>query len=146
MARDLNQCNFIGRIGQDIDIRYMPDGKAVANISLACSDDYKDKNTGQKVEQTNWINIVMFGRLAEILDEYCNKGSKIFVSGKQRTRKWTGQDGQDHYKTEIVASGMQMLDACSTGVNSQSNGQSQQAPLEGQVMPQENDFDDSIPF
>ncbi len=103
MSKDLNLCQFIGRIGKDIELKYMPNGDAVANFSIACGDDYKDKQTGQKVEQTNWINVVAFRRLAEILGEYCNKGDQVYISGKQRTRKYQAQDGSDRYSTEIVA-------------------------------------------
>ncbi len=109
MSKDLNLCQFIGRIGKDIELKYMPNGDAVANFSIACGDDYKDKQTGQKVEQTNWINVVAFRRLAEILGEYCNKGDQVYISGKQRTRKYQAQDGSDRYSTEIVANEMQML-------------------------------------
>jgi single-strand DNA-binding protein len=110
MAKDLNQCNFIGRLGKDVELKYMASGSAVANFSIACSDDYKNKNTGEKVEQTNWINVVAFGRLAEIIGEYCHKGSRVFVSGKQSTRKWQDQSGADKWTTEITANDIQMLD------------------------------------
>ena len=108
MSKDLNLCQFIGRLGDAPEIRYSSDGKAVATLSLACGDDYKDKQ-GNKVEQTNWIRIVAFGRLAEIMGEYLTKGSQIHVSGKQVTRKWQDQNGNDKYTTEIVADQMQML-------------------------------------
>lgn len=149
MPRDLNQCNFIGRLGRDIELKYMPNGNAVANFSIACSDDYKDKS-GQKVEQTNWINIVIFGKLAEIAGQYVAKGSQIYVSGKQVTRKWQDQTGADRYTTEIVASEMQMLDS-----KSDSSGQSapqQQRPAQNTPQPQNSgaggfDPDDTdIPF
>ena len=110
MSNDLNQCNFIGRIGKDLELKYTPSGTAVLNISIACGDDYKDKS-GYKVEQTNWINLVFFGKLAEITGQYCHKGSKIFVSGKQVTRKWQDKEGNDRYTTEIVVNNMQMLDS-----------------------------------
>lgn len=150
MSKDLNQCNFIGRLGRDPDIKYTPAGKAVANISIACGDDYKDKNSGEKVERTNWIRVVAFGRLGEIVGQYCVKGSRIFISGKQVTRKWQDQDGQDRYITEIVANEMQMLDSRSggqdggQGYQSQGSSTGQQAP-EPEPVPM-GDFDDSIPF
>jgi single-strand DNA-binding protein len=122
MSKDLNQCNFIGRIGKPIEIKYMPNGNAVANFSIACGDDYKDKQ-GNKVEQTNWINIVVFGKGAEILGEYCGKGSKLHVTGKQVTRKWQDQSGADKYTTEVVVSDFQMLDSKK---DSQQGGQGQQ--------------------
>lgn len=148
MSKDLNQCNFIGRIGKDIELKFMANGNAVANFSIACGDDYK--KDGQKVEQTNWINIVMFGKTAEILAEYCGKGSRIYVSGKQATRKWQTSEGQDRYTTEINARDFQMLDAKpqTTGAKPQSIGvkespgsNSSQGPVDGF-----DDFDDSIPF
>lgn len=110
MAKSLNLCQFIGHIGKDVDISYMPNGKAVAKFSIACADDYKDQQ-GKKVERTNWINVVAFDKVAEIIGEFCRKGSKIYVSGKQVTRKWQAQDGTDRYSTEIVATDMQMLDS-----------------------------------
>jgi len=145
MSKDLNQCNFIGRLGKDVELKYMPSGGAVVNISIACGNDYKDKTTGQKVEQTNWINIVAFNRLAEIIAEYCHKGSKIFISGKQTTRKWQDQSGNDRYTTEIVANEIQMLDSRGTG-----QGNTPAQPAAGQQAPQGQapmgDFDDDIPF
>lgn len=147
MSKNLNLCQFIGRFGNDPEIKYMPSGDAVANFSIACGDDYKDKQ-GNKVEQTNWINIVAFGRLAEIIGEYGKKGSKIYVSGKQRTRKWQAQDGSDRYTTEIVANYLEMLGGKqdqSTDSNQtpksnphSSKGQPEPYPMEA--------FDDDIPF
>lgn len=140
MSKDLNQCNFIGRLGQDVELKYTPAGKAVANISIACGDDYKNKDTGEKVEQTNWVRVVAFGRLAEVIGEFCHKGSRIFVSGKQVTRKWQDQNGQDRYSTEIVASEMQLLDSKS-GQQDTHN----QAKSDG-YQPQGSDFNDNPPF
>ncbi len=108
MSKDLNQCNFIGRLGKDPEIKYTAGGSAIANFNLACGDDYKDKQ-GQKVEQTNWIRVVAFGKLAEIIAEWVKKGSQIYISGKQVTRKWQDQSGNDRYTTEIVANEMLML-------------------------------------
>ena len=99
MSKDLNLCQFIGRLGKDPEVRYTPDGKAVANFSIACSDDYKAKS-GEKIEQTNWIKIVAWGRLAEICGEYLKKGSQVYIAGKQVTRKWQDKDGNDRYSTE----------------------------------------------
>lgn len=144
MSKDLNQCNFIGRLGQAPEIKYLPSGSAVANISIACGDDYKDKQ-GKKVERTNWINCVAFGKLAEIMGEYLQKGSKIYVSGKQSTRKWQDNSGADKYTTEITLSEMIMLD--SKGENQQGQRppqQSQQAAQPNSVAPDE--FLDDIPF
>lgn len=115
MSKDLNLCQFIGRMGNDPDIRVTQSGITTASFDLACGDDYKDKTTGQKVEQTNWIRCVAFGRLAEIIKDYTHKGSKVYVSGKQSTRKWQDQNGQDRYTTEIVANELQMLDSNPAG-------------------------------
>ena len=162
MARSLNQCNFIGNLGQDPETKYLPSGAAVTNISIGVSDDYKDKNTGQKVEQTEWVRVTAFGKLAEIIGEYCKKGSKVYVSGKMKTRKWQGQDGQDRYTTEIHANDLQMLDSRDSGAPShnqspQNNqhdyrghgGSNQNNPTYQQ--PQQSaqnfdDFDSQVPF
>ncbi|TMO69327.1 single-stranded DNA-binding protein, partial [Pseudoalteromonas aurantia] len=115
MARGVNKVILVGNLGQDPEVRYMPNGNGVANITLATSDSYKDKNTGQMIDKTEWHRVVFFGKLAEIVGEYCRKGSQIYVEGKLQTRKWTDQSGQDKYTTEIVVDGftgqMQMLGA-----------------------------------
>jgi single-strand DNA-binding protein len=147
MAKDLNYCSFIGRIGKDISLRQMPNGNAVANFSIACGDDYKDKNTGQKVEQTNWINIVMFGNTAEILNKYCQKGSRIFVSGKQTSRKYQDNNGQDRWVTEIKANEFQMLDSKGSGGASSSKPAASNNTASPSAPPPSDGFDDSdIPF
>lgn len=105
----LNQCNFIGRLGNDPEVRYMPDGKAAATISIGCSEKWKDKATGEQKERTEWVRCVSFGKLAEIMGEYLRKGSLVYVSGKMQTKKWQDQSGQDRYTTEIVVSEMKML-------------------------------------
>jgi len=128
MANDLNQCNFIGRVGKEVTTRYMPSGGAVTNFSIACNWKSKEK------EGVEWINIVAFGKLAEICEKYLHKGSKIFLSGSFRTRKWQDKDGNDRYTTEIVADKMQLLDSKPEST--------QQAP----AVAGEPDFDDSIPF
>ncbi|MBB1370679.1 single-stranded DNA-binding protein [Pseudoalteromonas sp. HL-AS2] len=113
MARGVNKVILVGNLGQDPEVRYMPNGNGVANITLATSDSYKDKNTGQMVDKTEWHRVVFFGKLAEIVGEYCRKGSQIYVEGKLQTRKWTDPQGQEKYTTEIVVDGftgqMQML-------------------------------------
>ena len=111
MARGINKVILVGNCGQDPETRYMPSGGAVTNISVATSETWKDKETGQRQERTEWHRIVFFNRLGEIAGEYLKKGSKVYVEGSLRTRKWQGQDGQDRYTTEIVASEMQMLDS-----------------------------------
>lgn len=146
MSKDLNQCNFIGRLGKDIDMRYSPSGSAVANFSIACNDDYKDKTSGQNVEQTNWINIVAFGKLAETMGQYLHKGSKVYISGKQRTRKWQAQDGQDKYTTEIVANEMQMLDSRQSDQGQPSSNGPSDTPQTNGGTAGAADFDDDIPF
>jgi len=162
MSKDLNNCNFIGRLGNDVDMRYTAGGSAVANLSLACSDDYKDKTSGAKVEQTNWIRVVAFGKLAEIMGEYLRKGSQVYISGKQVTRKWQDKEGADRYTTEIVANEMQMLGGkgSSAGDSAASNGsyqKPQESPSSGSGgNPTQNnpapgagsadDFDNDIPF
>lgn len=113
MSKDLNQCNFIGRLGKEIDPKFMPNGTAVINFSIACGDDYKDKNTGQKVEQTNWINLVAFEKKAEVISQYLKKGDQIFVSAKQRTRKYTDQGGQDKWVTENIINEFKFLGSSS---------------------------------
>ena len=104
---DLNQCNFIGRLGADPETRYMPNGDAVVNFSIACSRKWKDKS-GEKQEETEWIRVTAFSKLAEIMSEYLRKGSQVFISGEFRTRKWE-KDGKTNYMVEILANKMQMI-------------------------------------
>ncbi len=111
MARGVNKVILIGNVGDNPEVRYLPSGNAVTNITLATSKTWKDKETGQSQERTEWHRIVFFNRLGEIAGEYLHKGSKVYIEGALRTRKWQGQDGQDRYTTEIVASEMQMLDS-----------------------------------
>lgn len=110
MARGINKVILIGNVGQDPEVKYMPSGGAVTNISIATSETWKDKNTGQPQERTEWHRVVFFNRLGEIAGEYLRKGSKVYIEGSLRTRKWQAQDGTDRYTTEIVANEMQMLD------------------------------------
>ena len=146
MSKDLNFCSFIGRLGKDPEIRHTAGGKAVANFSIACSDDYK-KKSGEKVEQTNWINIVAWDRLAEICGKYLKKGSQIHISGKQVTRKWEDKEGNTRYSTEIVASDMQMIGGRSDAGDpaKPSTAPQQRGPVPG---PQGSDdgFDEDIPW
>jgi single-strand DNA-binding protein len=109
MARGINKVILVGTLGRDPEVKYMPSGGAITNVTLATNDSYKDKNTGEKKEITEWHRIVFFNRLAEIAGEYLRKGQQVYVEGSLRTRKWQGQDGQDRYTTEIVANEMQML-------------------------------------
>lgn len=151
-SRGVNKVILVGNLGNDPDVRYMPNGNAVANVSLATSDSWKDKNTGEQQERTEWHRVVFFNRLAEIVEQYVKKGSKIYVEGRLQTRSWE-QDGVKRYTTEIVASEMQMLDsrgsAGSDFGDSQPAQQSQPAAQSkpAQSAPQNFDnFDDDIPF
>lgn len=130
MARGVNKVILVGNLGEDPDVRYMPNGNPVAKISLATSESYKDKNTGQMVEKTEWHRVIFFGKLAEIAGEYCRKGSQIYVEGKLQTRKWTDQQGQEKYTTEIVVDGftgqMQMLGQRQQGQANNTQGAQQQ--------------------
>lgn len=111
MARSgINKVIILGNLGNDPETRYMPNGNAVTNISIATSESWKDKQTGQNQERTEWHRVVFFNRLAEIAGEYLRKGSKVYIEGSLRTRKWQDQSGNDRYTTEIVATDMQMLD------------------------------------
>lgn len=151
MSKGINKVIIIGNLGKDPDIRYMPNGQAVANISVATSESWKDKNTGEQQKKTEWHRVVFFRRLAEIVGEYLKKGSKIYVEGKLQTRKWQDNQGQDRYTTEIIANEMQMLDTRNSN-QSPNGGQSgsYQAPPVQQNAQQETethpDFDDDIPF
>jgi len=109
MARGVNKVILIGNVGQDPETRYMPNGKAVTNLRVATSESWKDKQTGEQREQTEWHTIVMYDRLAEIAAEYLKKGSQVYIEGKLRTRKWQDKEGRDRYTTEINANEMQML-------------------------------------
>lgn len=162
MARGINKVILVGNIGGDPDIRYMPNGNAVCNITLATSESWKDKQTGQAQERTEWHRVVFFNRLGEIAGEYLKKGSKVYIEGQLRTRKWE-KDGVDMYTTEIVASEMQMLDSRSANENAVQQGQQaaqqkqqkqtsqQQAPKPQQqaasnTAPNFDEFSDDIPF
>lgn len=129
-SRGVNKVILVGNIGQDPEMKFMPSGGAVTNISVATSEAWKDKQTGQPQERTEWHRVVFFNRLAEIAGEYLKKGSKVYIEGSLRTRKWQAQDGADRYSTEIVASEMQMLDSRQ---DNQGGGyqQPQQAPQSG---------------
>ena len=111
MARGVNKVILVGNCGQDPETKFTAGGAAIANLSIATSETWKDKQTGQPQERTEWHRVVFFGRLAEIVGEYVRKGSKVYVEGALRTRKWQDQSGQDRYTTEIVANEMQLLDS-----------------------------------
>ena len=139
----VNKVIIVGNLGKDPEVRFMPNGGAVANITVATSDSWKDKQTGEQKEKTEWHRVVMFGKLAEVAGEYLKKGSKVYLEGQLQTRKWTNQQGQDQYTTEIVLQGfngvMQMLDGKSGGgqqaggfpnQGQQQGGFAQQAPAQ----------------
>ncbi len=166
----VNKVIIVGNLGNDPEVRYSNNGAAIANISVATSESWKDKNSGERQERTEWHRIVLFNRLGEIAGEYLRKGSKVYIEGKLQTRKWQDQQGQDRYTTEIVADQMQMLDARGQGggMGQQAGGGYQQAPQNNQFgggqqqqygggqqgqqnqapssPPPANDFDDDIPF
>jgi single-strand DNA-binding protein len=170
MARGINKVIIVGNCGQDPETRYLPSGGAVTNMSLATSESWKDKNTGEQQERTEWHKVVFFNRLGEIAGEYLKKGSKVYVEGSLRTRKWQGQDGSDRYTTEIVASEMQMLDSrggqeggggggYQQNRPQQNQGQQNQGQMQNQGQQQQQNqapkpqapqgmdsFDDDIPF
>jgi len=129
MSRGINKVILVGNLGQDPDVRYTTSGAAVTNISVATSESWKDKATGEDVIKTEWHRVVFFGRLAEIAGEYLKRGSKVYIEGKLQTRKWQDQNNQDRYTTEILAGEMQMLDAKQSGGQGQySGGQAPTAP------------------
>ena len=156
MARGVNKVILIGNLGNDPETKFLPSGGAVTNVSLATSESWKDKQTGQMQERTEWHRVVFFNKLAEIAGEYLKKGSKVYVEGSLRTRKWQGQDGQDRYTTEIVVSEMQMLDGRSEGGSAQPRQGGYSAPAQSGAAPAaaagggyaapSGDFDDDIPF
>jgi len=134
MARGVNKVILVGNLGKDPEMRYTADSRAVANITIATSESWKDKNTGQQQEKTEWHRVVAFGRLAEIMGEYLKKGSQAYIEGKIQTRKWQDQQGQDRYTTEVVANDMQMLG--SRGGSADFGGASQGAPAQNNYAPQ----------
>lgn len=170
----LNKVTLIGRLGADPEVKYMPSGGAVTNISLATTRRWKDRQSGERRDETEWHRVSFFNRIAEIAGEYLRKGSLVYIEGRIRTRKWQDQNGQDRYTTEIIAEQMQMLDSKSGGTGNFDNGQAntsgyaapqQQAPQPAPTyQPQQStttsnkqppnapapqsyeDFDDDIPF
>lgn len=156
----INKVIILGRLGNDPEVRTMPNGDSTARISVATSESWTDKNTGEKREVTEWHNIIAFRKLADIIGQYLKKGSQVYIEGKIRTRKWQDQNGQDRYTTEIIADQLQMLGS-SQGGNSNNWAQEPQgkpkqqekqkewdgyADGERQSPPQSDSFDDDIPF
>ena len=157
MARGINKVILVGNIGKDPETRYMPNGKAVTNFSIATSESWTDRTSGDKQERTEWHNVVLFEKLAEIAAEYLRKGSQVYIEGSLRTRKWQDKEGKDRYTTEIVGRDMQMLGgrggAGGGGGSSEQGGMagggsSRSAPERSAPPPaaDEGEFDDDIPF
>ena len=173
MERGINKVILVGNLGKDPEMRYTASGSAIANITVATTESWRDKQSGEKQEKTEWHRVVFFNRLAEIVGEYLKKGAQVYIEGRLQTRKWQDQSGQDKYTTEIVAGEMQMLDSRGGGQgasHSDSGGYSQAAPSAPQQQqgggapaasapapaggpagggaPEGNfqDFDDDIPF
>jgi len=165
MARGVNKVILVGNLGKDPETRYMPSGSAVTNLRIATTEAWKDKQSGEQQERTEWHAVAMFGRLAEIAAEYLRKGSQVYIEGKLRTRKWQDKEGKDRYTTEIVADEMQMLGskgggaaagagaaaaagagaaAAGAGGAAASGGGSGRAAVNDGGPP--GDFDDDIPF
>ena len=153
MARGVNKAILIGNLGNDPDMRYTASGAAVANISIATAESWRDKESGEQQERTEWHRVVAFGRLAEIMGEYLRKGSQVYIEGRIQTRKWQDKEGQDRYTTEIVANELQMLG--SKGGSGSANYDSAPQQHDNTPEPQAttapakspaDDFDDDIPF
>ena len=161
MARGINKAILIGNLGNDPDIRYTASGTAIANISLATAESWRDKNSGEQQERTEWHRIVFFGRLAEVVGEYLRKGSQIYVEGRIQTRKWQDKEGNDRYSTEVVANEMQMLGGrgggAGAGAPMHPDSQARAPEARNTAPPPDkpaarpgaapaDDFDDDIPF
>jgi single-strand DNA-binding protein len=161
MARGLNKVMIMGNLGAEPETRYMPNGSAVTNIRVATSDVWKDRQTGERQERTEWHRIVLFNRLGEIAAQYLHKGSKVFIEGALRTNKWQDQSGQERYTTEIIASAMQLMDSKGAGGNFDPSSELEQGAPSGAhtqtssrnetaktpvPVATEEDFDDDIPF
>lgn len=150
MARGINKVILVGHLGRDPEVRYAASGSAIANVTIATSESWKDKNSGEKQERTEWHRVVFFNRLAEIVSEYLKKGAQIYVEGRLQTRKWQDKDGNDRYTTEIVANEMQMLGSRGGGGAPADSGynqdQSSSRPSAVPAAAGPDDFDDDIPF
>lgn len=144
MARGINKVILVGNLGRDPETRYMPSGNAVTNVSVATSKSWKDRDSGEQKDRTEWHRVVFFNRLAEIANEYLRKGSKVYVEGELRTREWE-REGQKHYTTEVVANEMQMLD--NRGDMPVGNTEVHHTSTTSNfTSPPPEDFDDDIPF
>lgn len=154
MARGVNKVILVGNLGRDPEVRYSPNGQAVARITLATTDSWKDKTTGEKQERTEWHRVVFFARLAEVVGEYLKKGAQVYIEGRLQTNKWQDKEGKDRYTTEIVANDMQMLGSRSgagapveSGSVPESTGSDyESAGRSAAKVPAGAGFDDDIPF
>ncbi|OCG66298.1 single-stranded DNA-binding protein [Gilliamella sp. Nev5-1] len=149
MARGINKLILVGNVGQDPEVRYMQNGNAIANLSIATSESWKDKQTGENRDRTEWHRVVIFGKLAEIANEYVKKGAQVYIEGQLQTRKWQDQSGQDRYTTEVVVNPIGgTLQILATRNNSDGSTTTQQASKSEKPVTQEPpiDFDDNIPF
>ena len=144
MSRGINKVILVGNLGADPETRYMPSGSAVTNLSIATSEQWKDKQSGEQKERTEWHKVAMFNRLAEISAEYLRKGSQVYIEGKLRTRKWQDRDGNDRWTTEIIADEMQMLGGRGGGGSAPMSSGS--GPASAPPQPSTDEFDDDIPF
>jgi len=144
MPRGINKVILVGNLGADPETRYMPSGSAVPNLSVATSEQWKDKQSGEQKERTEWHKVAMFNRLAEIAAEYLRKGSQVYIEGKLRTRKWQDRDGKDRWTTEIIADEMQMLGGRGGGGSAPMS--SSPGPSSAPPQPPADEFDDDIPF
>ncbi|GIS86330.1 MAG: single-stranded DNA-binding protein [Woeseia sp.] len=144
MARGINKVIIVGNLGADPDSRAMPSGNAVTNISVATSESWNDRETGEKQEKTEWHRVVFFNRLAEIAAQYLKKGSQVYVEGKLQTRKWEDKEGNERWTTEVVANQMQMLGDRMSNDMSNDNASSSQSSSDNDFSTDE--FDDDIPF
>ena len=143
MARGINKVIIVGNLGADPDTRAMPSGNSVTNVSVATSESWNDKNSGERQEKTEWHKVVFFGRLAEIADQYLKKGSQVYVEGKLQTRKWEDKEGNDRWTTEIVANQLEMLGERMSSGSNQPNNMDQS---KSNSSFNEEGFDDDIPF
>ena len=146
MARGINKVIIIGNLGADPEVRYTPNGNAVTNLNIATTTNWRDRQSGEMQEKTEWHRIVMFNRLAEVSGEYLKKGSKIYIDGSLRTRKWQDKNGQDRYTTEIIANEMQMLDSRSNNTNDNNGFDNSSQQSNHATAGSSEDFYDDIPF
>jgi single-strand DNA-binding protein len=146
MARGVNKVILVGNLGKDPETKYMPSGDCVCNFSIATTESWKDKGSGEKIEKTEWHNIVMYRRLAEVAGEYLRKGSQVYIEGKLKTRKWQDKSGADRWTTEIEAREMQMLGARGGDAGMGAPARQQSAPPPAAAAGGGTDYEDDIPF